>query len=540
MQKVLFNGKIYINKDAFAQAVLIEDEIIQKVGSTEEILALAGDCEKIDCQGKTVIPGLNDSHLHITMMGERMAQADIMGCSSIDEVVERCKKFMADFPEASKRGIISTGWNQDMFTSGEKRYLYRWDLDRISTEIPVVLSRICGHILAANTKAMEMAGIGPDTPQFVGGTFEFDENGQPNGFFSEFACGPLQAVIPPFTYEEVKDLSLRAMNACAAHGLTSVQSNDIGQCSLGDEATFRLIRELHDEGKAPVRYHHQLCFRTTQDFKDYLAGEERQSERYQRDTWLTLGPLKLFKDGSLGARTAMVRQEYLDDPGNFGVESLSIELGDELVGLAAGAGMQVMTHAIGDKAISDMLDHYEKVLVDGKNPLRHSVNHYQCLDEAMVERTVKLDVLAQCQPIFLTTDLHAVPSRFSHEMNSWFLAFKSFLDKGVKMSFGSDCPVEDFNPFLGLYCAVTRKDVNGHPAEGFYPEQCLDVATAIDCFTVGSAYNQFQENVKGRIQEGMLADMVVLDTDIFTCDPNAIKDIRPEMTMVGGKIVYQK
>lgn len=538
MKKVLFNGKIYVSRDNFAQAVCFEDEIIKKVGTNEEVLAFAGDCEKVDLGGKTVIPGLNDSHQHLTMIGEYMSQANIVGATSIDDVVARCKQFMAENPEVAKHGIIATGWNQDLFTSGEKRYLYRWDLDRISTEVPVVLSRICGHILAANTKAIEMAGIGPDSPQIVGGTFEFGDDGFPNGFFSEFACHPLTVLIPPLTPEQVEELTLKAMEYCVSHGLTTVQSNDIGQCSIGNEKTFELLHRLCDTGASLVRIHQQVCFRTPEEYQKFLDGE-RKNGVYSKPNWLDIGPLKLFKDGSLGARTATVRQEYLDDPGNFGVEAMSAELMDAMIKMAADNDMQVVTHAIGDKAISDMLDSYEKVMVNGKNPLRHSIVHYQCLDIPLIERTAKLDVLAQVQPVFLTTDLHAVPSRFSPEMNRWFLAHKTFHEKGVKMSFGSDSPVEDCNPFLSIYCAVTRKDVKGFPEGGFYPEECVDVPLAIDCFTEGSAYCEFKENIKGRIKEGMLADMLVLDTDIFTCDPMRIKDILPVETIVGGKTMYK-
>jgi len=538
MKKVLFNGKIYMSKDHFAQAVCFEDEVILKVGGNDEVLAFAGDCEKVDLEGKTVIPGLNDSHQHVSMIGEHMAQAAIIGSSSIDEVITRCKAFMAENPDLCKHGVRATGWNQDLFITGEKRYLNRHDLDKISTEVPVVLSRICGHILAANTKAIEMAGLGIGSPQIEGGTFGLEADGYPDGFFSEFATGMVSSLIPGLSDDQVEALTLKAMDYCVSHGLTSIQSNDIGQCTMGDEKTFAMFQRIYSGGGGKVRYHHQLCFRTADDFRAFLKGEFKNGV-YKCPNWLNIGCLKLFKDGSLGARTATTRNEYLDDPGNFGVEAMSAALMDEMVGLAAENGMQVITHAIGDKAICDMLDSYEKVLVDGKNPLRHSIVHYQCVDEAIIDRTAKMGVLAQAQPIFLTTDIHAVPSRFPEEMNRWFLAFKSYLAKGVTVAFGSDSPVEDCNPFLSLYCAVTRKDVSGYPDAGFFPQECIDVATAIDCFTVGSAYAEFKEDVKGRIAEGMLADMVILDRDIFTCDPMEIKDILPLETIVGGKTMYK-
>jgi len=538
MKKVLFNGKIYLSRDQFAQAVCFEDEIILKTGSNDAVLAFAGDCEAVDLQGRTIIPGLNDSHLHITMVGEHMAQAAIGGSRSIDEVVARCTAFMQDNPELCRHGLRATGWNQDLFTSGEIRTLNRHDLDRISTEVPVVLARICGHILAANTRAIEMAGLGIGAPQIAGGTFGLEPDGFPDGFFSEFACGAVSSLIPGLSDDQIEALTLKALDYCAAHGLTSIQSNDIGQCSMGDDKTFAMLQRIYSGEGGKVRYRHQLCFRTADDFRSFLETEHKNGV-YDNPNWLDMGPLKLFKDGSLGARTATMRTEYVDDPGNFGVEAMSGSLMDEMVALAAEHSIQVITHAIGDKAICDVLDSYEKVLAGGHNPLRHSVVHYQCVDEEILTRTARLDVLAQVQPIFLTTDLHAVPSRFPDSANRWFLAFKSYLEKGITVAFGSDCPVEDCNPFLGLYCAVTRRDVSGYPSEGFFPKECLDVATAIDCFTVGSAAAEFKEHIKGRIAEGMLADMVVLDRDIFTCDPSEIKDILPVETIAGGRTVYK-
>lgn len=540
MKCVVYNAKMYVERDIFAEAAFIEDGKFKVVGTNEEVLAAAGDCDKYDCGGKTVIPGLNDSHLHLAMVGMQLAAVDIASCRGIDEIVERCKAFIKENPEAVKHGLRGTGWNQDLFTEGEKRYLYRYDLDRISTDIPVVLSRVCGHILAANTKAVEMAGLGPGSPQFEGGMFEFGDDGFPNGFFAEKACGYITAVIPQYTPEEIEPLVIKAMQYAVAHGLTSVQSNDVleGEVGMKPQKVFDMMHKIYDEGRGLVRYHHQVCFSSPDEFQHTLDTEFKTG-KYDGE-WLSLGPLKLFKDGSLGARTATVCEEYLDDPGNYGVEAMSGELADVYCRMAADNDIQIITHAIGDDAIEKMLDAYEKVLVDGKNPLRHSIVHYQFTSPQTMDRTVRLGVIAQVQPIFLTTDIHAVPSRFTPEKNRYFLPFKSMIEKGIHISFGTDSPVENCNPFLCLYCAVTRKDIKGYPEGGFFPEEALDVATAIDCYTVESAYAQFMEDKKGRIKAGQLADLVVLDTDIFACDPDKIKDILPVMTMVGGDIKYEK
>jgi predicted amidohydrolase YtcJ len=534
MKTILYNGKVYIERGIFAQAVLIEDGLIVATGSDEDIFAAGGiGCEKYDCEGRTVVPGFNDSHMHAVSFGEHMASVNITGTSSIDDVVERCKRFIAENPKTCKNGIASRGWNQDFFTSGEKRYLYRHDLDRISTDIPIVLTRVCGHILAANTKAIEMAGLGPNSPQIAGGLFERGDDGFPNGFFAENACEYMYSVIPAHSVEEIETFTLKALAYALSHGLTSIQSNDVGACGLGVVGTFDLIHKIYAENENLPRYHHQMLFASVEEFKAFL-GPDGERGNGSCDERHTLGPLKLLRDGSLGARTAAVRTAYLDDPGNFGIEAMSVELADAYCSLAAQNGMQVITHAIGDDAIQKTLDAYERI-IGGENKLRHSIVHYQCVDEEIIRRTAKLGVIAQVQPVFLTTDLHAIPTRFSPEMNRWFLCFKHMHDMGVKLSFGSDCPIEDCNPFISIYCAVTRQDVFGWPEGGFHPEECLDVATAVDLFTCGSAYAQFQENVKGRIKPGMYADIVVLDTDIFTCEKEKIKDTLPVMTMVGGK-----
>ncbi|ODU56115.1 MAG: amidohydrolase [Clostridium sp. SCN 57-10] len=539
MKTVLINGKIYVERGVFAQAVYAEDGVICSVGTNEEVLAAAGkDAEVIDCGGKTVIPGLNDSHMHLLMIGIGLAQVDIGGVTSIDEMIERVKTFMEEHPEACKNGIHSVGWNQDLFVD-DKRIPTRHDLDRISTEIPIVLERVCGHVVTSNTKAIEMLGLGPNSPQYVGGTFEFGPDGYPNGVFTEHACGYVNNTIPSYTLEEYERMFMNAMDYAVAHGITTVQSNDAGTAPVDADTVFKMIHKVYDEGRAKLRYHHQVCFHTPAEFKKYIENGEFKHGDYSHP-WLTLGPLKLFKDGSLGGRTGTMRHEYLDDPGNYGVETTSDELMDEFCRMADKAGIQVVTHVIGDKAIADTVGNYERVLRDGKNTLRHGLVHCQITDLPLLERIARDGILAMYQPIFLDYDMHAVISRCGEELSRTSYAFGTLEKLGGFVSYGTDSPVEDCNPFPNLYSAVTRKDKNGWPEGGFFPEECVDVYTAVDAYTAGSAYAEFRENDKGRIKPGFAADLVVLDTDIFTCDPMNIRDILPDITIVGGKVVYQR
>ncbi len=535
---VLKNGKIYVERDRFVQAVYAEDGVIRLVGTNDEVLAAAGeDAQVLDCGGRTVIPGLNDSHMHLLMVGIGRAQADITQATSAEHLVEIGKKFLEENPGARRRGIQAVGWNQDLFV-GDKRMPTRWDLDKISTEVPIILERVCGHIVAVNSKVLELMGVHKGAEQFPGGTWEMDENGEPNGLLTELTCNRANAVFEPYSDEEYERMFLDAANYALEHGITSVQSNDVGTAPVPRETIFRVIKKVYDEGSCPLRYRHQVTFPTPEDYQAWLDTDRQLY--LSHDPALTIGPLKLYKDGSLGARTGTMRQGYLDDPGNYGVEATSAPLMDRFCEIADRNDMQVVTHVIGDKAIEDTVINYEHVLREGKNPLRHGLIHCQITDRPLLERIARDQVLAMYQPIFLDYDMHAVISRCGEELSSTSYAFKTVEDLGGHVSYGTDSPVEDCNPFPNLYSAVTRKDKKGWPEGGFFPQECVDVPQAIDAYTAGSAYNEFREADKGRIKPGFLADMVVLDTDIFTCDPMKIRDILPVTTIVGGKVAWQK
>lgn len=542
-QTLLFNGKIYLEREKFTEAVLIENGIIKKVGTYDELIPLCNEnCKKIDCENKTVIPGLNDSHMHLLQLGQTLQQVQTNDCKSVEDLVERCKKFMKENPELSKNCIHAIGWNQDLFV-GEKRIPTRFDLDKISTEIPIILERVCGHILSTNTKAIEILELNENSPEWPGGTIERDKNGYPNGVFTENACNFVKTIIPEYTIEERENMFIKGMEQAVSYGITSVQSNDIGTTVVNSiEKHFDMFYKIYEEGRALLRYHHQVCFNKIEDFKNYIEnGEFSKKERYSKTPWLTLGPLKLFKDGSLGARTALMTNGYNDDKENFGEAWISNEDIDKYCALALKNGIQVVTHAIGDQAIKDIVNCYKKAFVNGKNELRHAVIHCQITDKEMLQDIANSEILVMYQPIFLDYDMKVVESRCGKELSSTSYAFNT-MNKlaGIRVSYGTDCPVESCNPFPNIYSAVTRKGMGGLPEEGFYKDECVDIYTAIDAYTIGSAYAEFKENEKGRIKENYYADLVILDKDIFTFDPMEIKDIKPVLTMVGGKIVYNK
>ena len=546
MKTVIYNGKVYVEKGFYAEAVLVEDGCIKMVGTSREVLAAAGEDfagETIDCEGRTVIPGLNDSHLHLMQVGEALQRAPIGKARSIAQLIEIGKSFIEKYPERTAGGLHAMGWNQDLFED-EQRIPNRHDLDQISTEIPVILERVCGHVVSTNTKAIEMLGLDASSPEVEGGEIRREADGYPSGVFSENAGTLTKSILSGPTLEQRRSYLLEGMRYAVSHGLTSVQSNDIGCSTYDVDGTFAMIRELYESGEALLRYHHQVCFGKPEEFEQYLTEGEfakyKDADVYSAPgSWLTLGPLKLFKDGSLGGRTGLMTNGYVGMPDVKGVDCMTAEDTAEFCRLAKEYGVQMVTHCIGDEANRQITAAYKTAFIDGENKLRHSLVHCQVTDQETLDEIVKHGILVQAQPIFIDYDRKILEALCGPELAATSYNFGTLLRRGVHLSYGSDSPVEDCNPFPNLYMAITRKGADGKPEGGFYPKECVDPETAVDAYTYESAYNQFLENVKGRIKPGYYADLVVLDRDLFTCDPMEIKDMLPVLTMVGGKVVYR-
>ena len=532
---IIKNGKIYIERGRFAEALRISDGVVASTGTDDEILASAQQgCRVIDAGGRTVLPGMNDSHMHLSYVGEWLSTLDLAGIRSPDEIVKKGREYLAAHPEAHERGIMGVGWNQDLF-DGEKRVLNRRDLDRISRDIPIVLRRVCGHSSAANSKAIEISGLTADSPQPEGGVFDI-EDGEITGVFKENASRLIEQTIKPHTHAERKNFLRAGIARCKSVGLTSVQSNDASEKTSGE--TFAMLKELFADAELQIRYRHQITFLEESDLLEYLKTE--RLDPVYLGNMLTAGPLKLFKDGSLGARTALRRKDYRDDPGNRGVDCLPAEQMDRLCRIASDNGMQVMTHAIGDGAISQTLDAYAKIMPGGRNALRHAVNHCQITDMPLLRRIADMGVLVMAQPIFINTDLHVIAARAGQKMASTSYAFGTLARLGAHVSYGTDSPIEDCDPFKCIYAAVTRKDLNGTPPGGYAPDGRVDVTSAVDAYTYESAYAEFKEDVKGRLKPGYLADLVIIDRDIFSIPPDEIKDVKADLTMAGGEVIYER
>lgn len=535
MRKIIYNGNIFIENGVHASAICIENDVVLQYGTDEEILAFAeADTERINANGNAVVPGFNDSHMHLYGLGVSLSSVQLLGVDTLEEVLLRGRKFIEENQVPAGTFVRGRGWNHDYFTD-ENRVLTRHDLDKISTEHPIIFNRACGHMATCNTKALEVCGIDANTPQMEGAEFYYDEDGTPNGVFTEHAIKEmLESHYPTPTVEERTEIINTAMDYALSHGITSVQTNDIATSNFDD--MYNAYEGVYAANKARVRAYHQCFFTEPTAYQEFLDAGYHTG--FGSD-FNKIGPLKTFVDGSLGARTALMRETYADDSSTKGITCLSQKQLNDLIQIADRNNCQVAVHAIGDRAIEMVLDGYDTVL-RGENPLRHGVVHCQITDRAMVERFLKNNVLAYVQPIFIHYDMHIVADRVGETLASTSYAFGDMLRMGVELSYGTDTPVEDLNTMDNLYCAVARKDLKSQPAQGYYPEQAVTMDEGIMLYTQGGAYVSADEEKKGRLLPGYYADLAILDADIFAIDLEELRSVKVRTTMVGGEIAFQR
>lgn len=541
MDLILINGKIHTmsTSDEIAEAVAVNDGKIIKVGNNNEVLSFkTNNTEIIDLKSKVMVPGFNDSHMHLLNFANSLNMVHLNNCTSIEELIEKVKLFIKEKNIEKNKWMRGVGWNQDYFRT-EKRFPTRYDLDKISTEYPIVLTRACIHICSVNSKALELAGITKETSQIEGGHFDIDENGEPLGIFREKALALIYNKIPSPTIEEVKNMIKKVAVYANSKGLTSVQSDDFSSIPGVDYSkVMKAYNELKEAGTLTLRVNEQCLLPNVVKIKNFLQEGYNTG---QGDEFFKIGPLKLLVDGSLGARTAALCQPYSDDPSTSGILVYNQEELDQLIKIAHNAGMQIAVHCIGDKPMYMAFQAIEKALESNpRKDHRHSIVHCQITDEILISKFRELGVIAHIQPIFIHYDLHIVEHRIGKERMKNSYAFKTMLEKGIHIGLGTDCPVETLDVMPSIYCAVTRKDLKGYPEKGWMPEQKLTVGEAVYNYTMGSAYASFEDSIKGSITEGKLGDMVVLSEDIFQIQQDKIKDVKIDMTFLGGKLVYKR
>jgi hypothetical protein len=537
---ILVNGAIHTMDRAKprAEALALAGNRVLAVGSSDDMRDLkAPGCRTADLGGRTVVPGLTDAHLHFLAYGISLREIDLAGVATLDEALARVAARGAETPPGHwlrGRGWDHTLWGGSGLRAGD--FPTRHDLDRVAPDHPVFLPRKCGHAGWANSRALALAGITADTPDPYGGSIDRDpRTGQPTGILKELAMDLVFRLFREPTLEEATAAIRAALPRAHRAGLVGVHT-------MEGAGSFRAFQQLQASGELTMR----VLMQIPEDNLDAaIQAGLRSGFGNER---LRIGGVKLFADGALGARTAHMLAPFEGEPTNYGIPVATAEHLAEVVGKASRAGIASFVHAIGDAANRVVLDAVaearkeEAVSVNASRTthyaLRHRIEHAQITHPADVPRFAELGVIASMQPIHATQDMLAADALWG-KRSAHAYAWRSLLDAGAVVAFGSDSPVEDLNVMKGIHAAVTRRRPDGTPGPaGWYGEQRVSVEEAVYAYTAACAYASGEEAIKGSLTPGKLADLVVLSQDIFAIDPMAIQETEVVGTMVDGTWVY--
>ena len=531
--RLFYNGHFYTGPGYAASVLWAQGGRIRALGGPELLAAAPPELPRTDLGGGWALPGFNDSHLHLLDVGRGLASVDLFGASGPADIAARCAAFVRAHAVPPGQAVYGNGWNQDLF-AGPHALPTRADLDAVVPDHPLLLDRVCGHIMLCNTAALRAAGITSQTPDPPGGGIDRGPGGEPNGLLRDNAVALVRPLLPAETPAACAGRWRAALAHAAAHGLTSVQTCDVR--SRDWPTVLAALEELDAQDALPLRLTLQCAMDTPADLQALWDAGYRPGAHGKR--W-KIGPLKLFLDGSLGARTAWLRGGYADAPGTHGLCCLPMAEALALARKADAAGMQVVAHAIGDGAMEEMLDIIETLNAPrgGANPLRHGVVHCQVTAPGQWDRLAALGAGALVQPIFLDYDHTIVTARCGAALAGTSYAFGDAVRRGLPVSYGTDAPVESLDPLRNLYAAVTRRPLSG--GAPWQPQQAVTRAQALFCYTQGSAWQEFAEAEKGRLAPGLLADFTVLDRDYFTVPEADIPRLRVQATVTGGQVVYR-
>lgn len=528
---IISNAKVWTGDKAqpSGEAVAILGDRIVAVGSNAEAETWRGPKTKsIDAHGKLLLPGFNDSHVHFAEGGRQLDAVQLTDATSAQEFVRRIGERARSTPKGEwilNGDWDETKWNPPALPTKEM-------IDPVTPDTPVFVSRYDGHMALANSVAIKLAGVTSATPDPAGGQIVRDAQGNPTGAFKDAAMSLVYKVVPEPDHEQRVRAVKRALAHAASVGVTSVQNMN------PDYADIAVYAELLDRGELTTRIYAAPLI------TDGAADQAKIGLRHAFGSpYLRIGAVKGFADGSLGSRTAYFFEPFSDQPNNRGLLSDQMHpisaMRDRMM-IADAAGIQLCTHAIGDAAISAILDLYTDVVkAHGEADRRMRIEHAQHMAAKDFDRFARLHVIASMQPYHAIDDGRWAEPRIGHDRASRTYAFRTFLNHGVHLAFGTDWDVAPLNPMLGIYAAVTRATLDGKNPNGWFPEQKLTVAEAVEAYTMGSAYAEFQEKEKGSITPGKLADLVLLSDDIFSIDPVKIRDVKVLTSIVGGRIVYQ-
>jgi predicted amidohydrolase YtcJ len=528
VKTAFINGKVFTVNDSqpYAEAVVVEDGLIMFVGSTNKANKYIDEqTEVIDLQDKLMLPGFIDSHLHFTSGGYYLLGINLRPALSKEEFVFILKDYVK-----GKEGRWVTGGRWDHESWQDKSLPTKELIDSITPNTPVFVSRIDGHMGLANSKALELAGITSETQNPAGGLIVKDtETGEPTGILKDNAMDLVFDIIPDKSFEENIEAALRSLQEAKKLGITTV--HDMTQAG-----ELEAYQEVERMGTLTCRIYSIWPINGYDEIvrSGITAGND--------EGLIKRGALKGYADGSLGASTAWFFEPYFQDTTTIGLPMDIVTNGDlEKWAIDADRNrLQLCVHAIGDRANSYMLDLYERISKNNSPwERRFRVEHAQHLRYSDIKRFSKLNVIASVQPYHCIDDGVWAEKRIGKERLKYTHPYKSFLNNNVTVAFGTDWPVAPLNPLLGIYAAVTRRAVDNINPDGWIPEQKISVEDAIKCYTLNAAYVGFEENIKGSIEEGKLADMVVLSEDILILDPVKIKDVKIDMTIFNGEIIFR-
>lgn len=509
-----------------AEAVAVAGNRIVALGTTTELRESAGPKTRVvDAAGGTVLPGFNDAHVHWLMGGFSITNINLRGAKSPEEFARLIGKFAKALPQG--RWILEGSWDHENWPGAPLPT--KEMIDSVTPEHPVFVSRLDGHMALANSLALKLAGVTRETKEMAGGVIVRDKNGEPTGLLKDAAMSLVERVVPPPSWDEKLSAVRAATEHAARLGVTSVQD-----MSTGDD--IGLYQYLHERGELKTRIYGMRSIVSWE-----VLAKTGVRGAFGSD-WLRIGGLKGFSDGSLGSTTAYFFEPYSDAPNTRGLlfdQMLPEGIMRERVEAADKRGLHVMIHAIGDAANFQILEIFKQVTEkNGPRDRRFRIEHAQHIRPADIARFGAQKVVASMQPYHCADDGRWCEKRIGQERSKGTYAFRALLDSGAVLAFGSDWTVAPLNPMEGLKAAVTRQTLDGKHPDGWVPEQKITLEEAVRAYTVGSAYAEFQDHVKGSLTPGKLADLVLLDRDIFKTNPAELDQVKVTMTVVDGKIVF--
>lgn len=527
---VILHGRVWTVDHARpqAEAVAITRDRIITVGSDAEITKWIGmGTKKIDAQGKSVLPGFIDAHVHFSSGGGEISGVHLRDAATPKEFARRIGEHAKTLPKGE--WMLGGTWDHELW-GGIPLPSHDW-IDAVTPDTPVFVTRYDGHMALANAVALRLAGITRDTKDPPGGTIVRDKDGNPTGLMKDAAMDLVYRAMPAPSDEQLLRMVRAGMNEARRLGVTSI--HDIS--STKDVRAYQILSE---RGELTLRIY---CITPLPQWEGPATAGLRAG--FGND-WIHLGALKGFADGSLGSTTALFEQPFSDAPETSGLPNEMMLPEGNMLKMALGAdkaGLQLAVHAVGDKANRIMLDVYTEVAKQNgvRDERRWRIEHAQHLRPEDFSRFAQLAVIASVQPYHAIDDGRWAEKRIGRERCKTTYAFRTFLDHGVRLAFGSDWTVAPLNPMLGLYAAVTRATLDGKNPNGWFPEQKLTLKEALEAYTIGSAYAEFREEEKGSLTPGKLGDVVILDADLFSIPPEKIRDAAVRYTIVGGKIVYE-